>query len=537
VCLFDSDEPTRETDRFDLHETTGHVFHGYVPGLPAGQLYGFRVHGPYAPERGHRCNPGKLLVDPYAKALWGEVDWSYPVLGYKPGDEHGDLTIDQRDSAPGVPKSVVVDDRFDWGDDRAPATPWRETILYEVHVRGFTKLHPDVPEPLRGSYAGLGHPAAIEHLTRLGITGGRAAAVHEFATTGFLEDRLAQATTGATARSAFFAPGAALLSGGRPGAQVCEFKQMVKALHAAGIEVILDVVYNHTCEGNHLGPTLSLRGIDNASYYWLMPEPRYCLDFTGTGNSLNASDPDGARLIVDSLRYWVSEMHVDGFPLRSATTLGRVGDGEFSPQAPIFQIIAQDPVLSRVKLIAEPWDVGLGGYQAGNFPAPVQRVERQVPRAHAPLLEGDEDLASRWVTGWPARPDLFQGDRRQPQASVNFITAHDGFTLHDLVSYEQQAQRSERRAQSGRRRRQPVVEPRRRGRDRRRRDPGAARAPAAQPARDAAARQGVPMLLGGDEIGRTQRGQQQRLLPGQRAQLVRLALDDRRRALLDFTRR
>jgi isoamylase len=539
ICLYDAADPTRETDRFDLHETTGHVFHGYVPGLAAGQLYGLRVHGPYAPERGHRCNPSKLLVDPYAKATWGEVDWSQPVLGYKldaAGDEQADLTIDQRDSAPGVPKSVIVDDRFDWGDDRPPETPWRETIIYEAHVRGFTKLHPQVPEPLRGSYAGLAHPAAIGHLKELGITAIELLPVHEFADEGFLEDRSLRNYWGYSPL-AFFAPEQRYLSGGPPGAQVAEFKAMVRALHAAGIEVILDVVYNHTCEGNHLGPTLSLRGIDNASYYWLMPEPRYCLDFTGTGNSVNASNPEATRLIVDSLRYWVDEMHVDGFRFDLATTLGRVATGEFSPQAPIFQIIAQDPVLSRVKLIAEPWDIGLGGYQAGNFPAPFAEWNGRFRDALRRYWKGDESLASEVGYRLAGSADLFAGDRRQPQASINFITAHDGFTLRDLVSYgskhnEANGERNQDGADDNQSWNHGAE-----GET----DDAAIIALRERQQRNLMATlllsQGVPMVLGGDEIGRTQRGNNNAYCQDNELSWFDWNLDDRRRAMLDFTRR
>jgi len=543
VCLYDSTDPTRETERLDLNETTGHVFHGYVPGLGPGQLYGLRVHGPYAPERGHRCNASKLLVDPYAKATWGEVDWSHPVLGYRPAQspqnqeaEQADLTIDQRDSAGGVPRSVVVDDAFDWGDDHPPETPWRETIIYETHIRGFTKLHPEVPETLRGTYAGLGHPAAIGHLTRLGVTAVELLPVHEFADDGFLEDRSLRNYWGYSTLS-FFAPEQRYLSAGPPGAQVAEFKAMVKALHTAGIEVILDVVYNHTCEGNHLGPTLSLRGIDNASYYWLMPEPRYYLDFTGTGNSINASHPEAARLIVDSLRYWVREMHVDGFRFDLATTLGRIGSGGFSPEAPIFQIIAQDPVLSRVKLCAEPWDVGLGGYQAGNFPAPFAEWNGKFRDAIRRYWKGDDNLASEVGYRLAGSADLFQGGRRQPQASINFITAHDGFTLHDLVSYggkhnEANGERNQDGADDNQSWNHGAE--------------GETDDPEIIALRDRQQRnllatlllsQGVPMLLGGDEMGRTQRGNNNAYCQDNELSWYDWRLDDRRRLLLDFTRR
>jgi isoamylase len=533
ICLYDSADPTRETDRFDLIETTGHVFHGYVPGLKPGQLYGLRVHGPYAPERGHRCNPSKLLVDPYAKALWGEVDWSQPVLGYRLGDEPGggelaieerDLAMDQRDSAPGVPKSVVIDDTFDWGDDRPPETPWRETIIYEAHVRGFTKLHPEVPEELRGTYAGLGHPAVTGYLTSLGVTAVELLPVHEFADDGFLADRSLRNYWGYSTLG-FFAPEQRYLSGGPPGAQVAEFKAMVKALHAAGLEVILDVVYNHSCEGNHLGPTLSLRGIDNATYYWLMPEARYYLDFTGTGNSIKAANPEAARLIVDSLRYWVSEMHVDGFRFDLATTLGRVGRGEFSRQAPIFQIISQDAVLSRVKLIAEPWDVGMGGYQAGNFPAPFSEWNGKFRDAIRRYWKGDENLASEVGYRLSGSADLFQGDRRQPQASINFVTAHDGFT-----------EANGERNQDGSDDNQSWNH----GAEGETDDPEI-RALRVRQQRNLLATlllsQGVPMLLAGDELDRTQRGNNNAYCQDNELSWIDWRLDDTKRTLLEFTRR
>ncbi|HEX4354847.1 MAG TPA: glycogen debranching protein GlgX, partial [Polyangiales bacterium] len=434
VCLYDAEDPAKELERFDLVEATGHIRHGYIPGLQPGTLYGLRVHGPYEPEQGHRCNPNKLLVDPYAKAVWGEVDWQKPMFGYKLGDEKQDLSFDDRDNADGALKSVIISDAFDWGEDRRPEIPWRQTVVYEAHVRGFTQLHPEIPDELRGTYAGLAHPAAIKHLTELGVTSLELLPIHEFPDDGYLVDKKLRNYWGYSSL-AFFAPAQRYIRGGTPGSQVTEFKSMVKALHAAGIEVILDVVYNHTCEGNQLGPTLSLKGIDNATYYWLMPEARYYLDFTGTGNSVNASNPETARLIVDSLRYWVTEMHVDGFRFDLASQVGRVGKGQFDRQAPIFQIMNQDPILSGVKLIAEPWDVGLGGYQVGNFPAPFREWNGKFRDAIRRYWKGDQNLASELGNRLSGSADLFQGDRRQPQASINFVTAHDGFTLHDLVTY------------------------------------------------------------------------------------------------------
>jgi glycogen operon protein len=536
VCLFDAADPTRETDRFDLFEGSAHTWHGYVPELGAGILYGLRVHGPYAPERGHRCNPAKLLVDPYARATWGEVDWKQPVFGYQVGSERTDLAIDQRDSAAGVPKSVVLDDAFDWGGDRSLATPWRSTVIYEVHVRGFTMRHPEIPEELRGTYRGFGHPAAIAHLKSLGVTAVELLPVHEFADDGFLADRSLRNYWGYSTL-AYFAPAQRYMSGGKPGHQVTEFKSMVKALHAAGIEVILDVVFNHTCEGNHLGPTLSLRGIDNATYYWLMPEARYYLDFTGTGNSVKASNPEAARLIVDSLRYWVGAMHVDGFRFDLATTLGRVGGGSFDCHAPLFQIIGQDPVLSRVKLIAEPWDSGSGGYQVGNFPAPFREWNGKFRGALRRYWKGDDNLASELGYRLAGSADLYASDAREPLASVNFITAHDGFTLHDLVTYgnkhnELNGERDQDGADDNQSWNHGVE--------------GETDDPAIIALRERQKRnllatlflsQGVPMLLGGDEMGRTQRGNNNAYCQDNDISWFDWNLDDRRRQLLDFTRR
>ena len=437
ICTFDPSDPSRELRRFELPEVSGYIWHGYVPELGPGTLYGLRVHGPYDPEHGHRCNPNKLLVDPYAKAIEGHIDWSQPILSYVPGQAEEDLALDSRDSAAGVPKCMVISDDFDWGDDRRPDVPWRKTIIYEVHVKGFTKRHPQVPEPLRGTYAGFSSPAAIEHLKKLGISAVELLPVHAAADDGFLQQKGLSNYWGYNTLG-FFSPQKAYSSDQRPGAQVTEFKQMVKTLHSAGIEVLLDVVYNHTCEGNHLGPTLSLKGIDNAAYYWLMLDrPRYYLDFTGTGNSVHASNPAAARLLVDSLRYWATEMHVDGFRFDLAATLGRTGKGDFDPASAFFQIIIQDPVLSRLKLIAEPWDVGIGGYQIGNFPPPFRELNGKYRDAIRRFWKGDENLAGEVGYRLTGSSDIYQWNNRRPHASVNFVTSHDGFTLKDLVSYGQ----------------------------------------------------------------------------------------------------
>ena len=536
VCLYDAADPGREIDRFDLSQVAGHTWHGYVPGLAPGALYGIRVHGPYVPDQGHRCNPHKLLVDPYAKALHGEVDWSHPMFGYKQGDERGDLSFDERDSAPGASKAVVVDDKFDWADDRAPETPWAQTIIYELHVRGFTKLHPEVPEALRGTYAGLAHPAAIGYLKNLGVTAVELLPVHESIDDSFLQDRSLRNYWGYNTLG-FFAPKQRYAAAREPGGQVAEWKTMVKALHAAGLEVILDVVYNHSCEGNHMGPTLSLRGIDNATYYWLMPEARYYLDFTGTGNSINASNPESARLIIDSLRYWATEMHVDGFRLDLATTLGRAAQAEFSRTAPIFQIINQDPVLSRLKLIAEPWDTGLGGYRAGTFPQPFAEWNGKYRDAIRRYWKGDQNLASEVGYRLAGSADLFQGDRRLPQASINYITAHDGFTLHDLVSYD-----GKHNEANGEHNHDGADDNQswNHGAEGETDNPDIIALRETQKRNMLATlflSQGVPMLLGGDEMGRTQRGNNNAYCQDNEISWFDWKLDDRRRELLEFTKR
>jgi glycogen operon protein len=536
VCLYDPANPSKEIERFDLPEVTDLVWHGYVPGLEPGALYGLRVHGPYEPTQGHRCNPHKLLVDPYAKALFGEVDWRQPVFGYPLGNPHQDLARDERDSAAGVPKSVVVSDFFDWGNDRRPEIPWRKTVIYEAHVRGLTMRHPGVPEHLRGTYAGLGSPAIIEHLQKLGVTSVELLPVHAFADDSFLNDKKLSNFWGYNTLC-YFAPEQYYASRKNPGGAVAEFKAMVRDLHAAGIEVILDVVYNHTCEGNHLGPTLSLKGIDNASYYWTMPDARYYLDFTGCGNSVKASNAQTARLIVDSLRYWVNEMHVDGFRFDLATVLGRTGEGAFDPNAALFQTIHQDPVLSRVKLIAEPWDVGLGGYQVGGFPAPWREWNGKYRDALRRYWKGDENLAAEMGYRLTGNADLYAEARRKPQASINFVTAHDGFTLHDLVTYSQKHNEA-----NGEHNRDGAddnqswncgVE-------------GETDNPEVVALRERQKRNllaslflstGVPMIVSGDEMGRTQKGNNNAYCQDNDLSYVDWNLDERRQKLLDFTRK
>ena len=500
LCLFD-DEGTEEC--VPLTEVTALCWHGYLPNVGPGQRYGFRVHGPYEPQAGHRCNSAKLLLDPYAKAVEGEVEWDPAVFGYPLGGD--DLTPDRRDSAPFVPKGVVTNPFFDWGVDRPPCTPWHETVVYETHVKGFTKLHPDVDEELRGTYAGLAHPAAIEHLKNLGVTAVELMPVHQFIQDNHLIEKNLRNYWGYNS-IAFLAPHNEYAASGQRGEQVGEFKAMVRALHEAGIEVILDVVYNHTAEGNHLGPTLSMKGIDNAAYYRVVADDRrYYMDYTGTGNSLNMRHPHTLQLVMDSLRYWVTEMHVDGFRFDLASTLAR-GLHEVDRLSAFFDLIQQDPVVSQVKLIAEPWDVGEGGYQVGNFPplwsewnGKYRDVVRDFWRSeHATLPE----FASR-ITG---SSDLYQSDGRHPSASINFVTAHDGFTLNDLVSYNDKHNEAN-------------GEGNRDGESHNRSWNCGAEGPTRDPEIRALRRrqqrnflatlflsQGVPMILGGDEMGRTQGG-------------------------------
>ncbi|MEA2523007.1 MAG: isoamylase [Thermomicrobiales bacterium] len=434
LCLFD-EHGHREIKRIELELSTGFVWHGYVPGVSPGQRYGYRIDGPYQPEAGHRFNPAKLLIDPYARSLSGRLDWSAPVYGYRRTDASNDRVLDPHDDAGGVPKSVVIDDAFDWEDDRPPATPLADTVIYELHVKGMTARHPEVPPSLRGTFSGLCHPSVVEHLNGLGVTAVELLPVQAFIDDDFLAQRGLRNYWGYNTIG-FFAPETRYASRDEPGSDVCEFKAMVKAFHRAGIEVLLDVVYNHTAEGNHLGPTLSFRGIDNAVYYRLVPhEPRFNEDLTGTGNTLDTSHPQVLQLILDSLRYWVEVMHVDGFRFDLAPVLGR-DPADFERGAAFFDIVHQDPVLAGVKLIAEPWDLGHGGYQLGNFPSKWSEWNDRFRDAARGLWLGHRagpvDLALRFG----GSPDIYDRNGRGPTASVNYVTAHDGFTLQDLVSYD-----------------------------------------------------------------------------------------------------
>jgi glycogen operon protein len=500
LCLFDANG---NESRVDLPETTAFIFHGYLPNVGAGQRYGFRVHGPWDPDHGHRCNPNKLLLDPYGKAVEGQVQWDEAVFPYHFNEP--DTSRNDADSAPFMPKSVVINPFFDWGNDSQPHTPWHETIIYETHVKGFTMRHPGVPENLRGTYAGMAHPAALRYLKQLGVTAVELLPVHQFIHSKHLLDRGLRNYWGYDSIS-FLAPHNEYAASGQAGQQVMEFKQMVKALHEAGIEVILDVVYNHTAEGNHLGPVLSMKGIDNTAYYRTMPDqPRYYMDYTGTGNSLNMRHPHVLQMIMDSLRYWLLEMHVDGFRFDLAATLARELH-DVDRLSAFFDIIQQDPVISQVKLIAEPWDIGEGGYQVGNFPVLWTEWNGKYRDAVRSFWRGDGSTVSELATRLAGSNDLYAHSGRQPYASINFITAHDGFTLRDLVSYNTKHNEANQENNAD-------------GADDNRSWNGGAEGPADnEQIEQLRARQqrnflttlflsqGVPMMLGGDEFGRTQRG-------------------------------
>ncbi|HUB66972.1 MAG TPA: glycogen debranching protein GlgX [Candidatus Methylacidiphilales bacterium] len=431
LCLFDTPDAVAEKDRLTLPETTNHVWHGYLPGVNPGQLYGYRVHGLYDPAHGHRFNPNKILLDPYAKAVGRGLRWNDALYGYAraTGD---DRIFDAQDSAPFAPLACIAGTAFDWGDDRLPATSWHNTIVYETHVKGFTRLHPGVPENLRGTYAGLAAPAIIEYLQKLGVTALELMPIHYHIDDPFLAEKGRVNYWGYNTLG-YFAPDPRYASAGGRNAPN-EFKSMVRSLHAAGIEIILDVVYNHTAEGGRLGPALSLRGIDNACYYRLAGDPRHYIDFTGCGNSLNVGHPHVLQLIMDSLRYWVLEMHVDGFRFDLASALARE-HWEVDRLGAFFDIIHQDPVLSRVKLIAEPWDLGPNGYQVGNFPVLWTEWNGRYRDCVRRFWKGDGGTMGELASRLAGSSDLYRHTGRRPSASINFITCHDGFTLQDLVSY------------------------------------------------------------------------------------------------------
>ncbi len=434
LCLFDSPDAPKESHRIKLPEQTDLAWHAYLPDLQPGQLYGYRVHGPYEPVGGHRFNPNKVLLDPYAKAIGRALHWGDEMFGYRLGEADEDLSMDERDNAAGAPLAAVIDTAFTWGDDAPPAIPRHQMVIYEVHVKGFSQRHPEISEELRGTYLGLASQPAIEHFRRLGVNAVELMPVHHRVDDRHLVNRGLNNFWGYNTL-AFFAPDTRYASAGQGLESVREFKRMVHALHAAGIEVILDVVYNHTAEGNHLGPTLSLRGVDNASYYRLVhDDPRYYVDYTGCGNMLNMQHPRVLQLIMDSLRYWVLEMHVDGFRFDLASALARELH-EVDKLGAFFDIIHQDPVLSQVKLIAEPWDLGEGGYQVGNFPVGWNEWNGKYRDTIRRFWRGDSGTVSEFATRLCGSSDLYELSNRRPYASVNFVTAHDGFTLQDLVSY------------------------------------------------------------------------------------------------------
>jgi isoamylase len=436
LCLFEKKgKQSRQVAKLRLPERQHHVWHGYVPRIGPGQEYGFRVYGPYEPQQGHRFNPHKLLIDPYAKAISGAIRWHDSLFGYKMGHKDADLSFSKTDSAAYIPRSVVIDTAFNWEDDKPPNIPYHKSIIYEAHVKGLTWTHPDIPENIRGTYAAIAHPAMIGYLQELGITTLELMPVHHFVNDRFLLDKKLTNYWGYNTIG-FFAPDVRYSSSGSKGGQVREFKEMVKALHRAGIEVILDVVYNHTAEGNQHGATLGFRGIDNAEYYRLTEDRRYYMDYTGTGNTLNVMMPNVLRLIMDSLRYWIIDMHVDGFRFDLAAALARELH-DVDRLGSFFDIIHQDPVISQVKLIAEPWDIGEGGYQVGKFPAGWAEWNGKYRDTIRDYWRGADSMLGEFALRLTGSPDLYFNDYRHPFASINFVTAHDGFTLQDLVSYNE----------------------------------------------------------------------------------------------------
>ena len=533
LCLQDGDEPDGLSEtRVALTEVDAFVWHGYLPDVAPGQRYGYRVHGPYDPARGHRCNPAKLLLDPYSKAINGEVQWNEALFSYRFSDP---AVLNTADSAPYMPTNVVINPFFDWGDDRAPRTPYHETVIYEAHVRGLTLRHPDVPAEQRGTYAGIAHPAVIEHLARLGVTAVELMPVHQFVPEHNLQARGLTNYWGYNTIG-FLAPHKAYSSSQQRGGQVGEFKAMVKALHAAGIEVILDVVYNHTAESDQRGPTLSFRGIDNAAYYRLRDDdPRYYVDYTGCGNSLNVRHPHALQLILDSLRYWILEMHVDGFRFDLASALARELH-DVDRLSAFFDLVQQDPVVSQVKLIAEPWDVGEGGYQVGNFPPLWSEWNGKYRDTVRDFWRGQPYTLAEFASRLTGSSDLYETSGRRPVASINFATCHDGFTLTDLVSYNRKHNDANGEDNAD-------------GTNDNRSWNCGAEGPTSDPAvRELRTRQrlnffatllcsqGVPMLLAGDELGRTQRGNNNAYCQDNETSWVDWHMAEDESSLLEFAR-
>ena len=529
LCLFNGD--ANQEQRIELTEVDGFVWHAYLPAIAPGQRYGYRVHGPYDPPRGKRCAPEKLLLDPYGKAVEGEISWDESLFDYRFADPRRRNTAD---SASRMPKNVVINPFFDWGDDRAPRTPYHETVIYEAHVRGLTLRHPDVPEPQRGSYAGLAHPSVIAHLQRLGVTAVELMPVHQFIPEQAMVERGLTNYWGYNTIG-FLAPHNRYASTGQRGEQVGEFKAMVRAMHEAGIEVILDVVYNHTAEGDQMGPTLSFRGIDNAAYYRLSDsEPWRYLDYTGCGNSLNVRHPHSLQLVMDSLRYWVLEMHVDGFRFDLAAALARELH-DVDRLSTFFDLVQQDPVVSQVKLIAEPWDVGEGGYQVGNFPPLWTEWNGKFRDTVRDFMAGRPATMPEFASRLTGSSDLYASSGRRPVASVNFVTCHDGFTLNDLVSYDNKHNEGNR-------------EGNRDGTDDNRSWNCGAEGPTSDPdVNELRARQrrnflvtlflsqGVPMLLAGDEMGRTQGGNNNAYCQDNEVSWLDWSLASTEQELIEFT--
>ena len=534
LCLFDAGGAE---SRYEMQEVYNFVWHTYLTDVMPGQRYGFRVHGPFDPEKGHRFNPNKLLIDPYAIAIEGDVMPGEDIFGYQWSSEDQDLSYSELDSAQQVPKCVVTDPKFNWGKDSQLNIPWHKTVIYEMHVKGFTQQHPDIPKELRGTYAGLAHPAAIKHLKKLGVTAVELMPIHHFhGRPGYLASKGLRNYWGYDSLN-YFAPYAGYSASGKSGEQVREFKTMVKALHKAGIEVILDVVYNHTGEGNHQGPTLSFRGIDNAAYYRLVEgNERYYMDYTGCGNSLRMSHPQVLKLIMDSLRYWVQEMHVDGFRFDLASALARELF-EVGTLATFFDIIHQDPVISRVKLIAEPWDVGDGGYQVGKFPLLWSEWNGKFRDTVRDFWRGEDSALGEFAYRFTGSADLYEDTGRRPHASINFVTAHDGFTLRDLVSYNHKHNESN-------------GEDNRDGEDHNRSwncgeeghtDDEEILALRSQQQRNFLATlmlsQGVPMLLSGDEMGRSQNGNNNTYCHDDELSWINWDLTQQNQSLLRYTRK
>jgi isoamylase len=535
LLLYESENSPNPHDKVPLTEKTGFVWHSYLPDILPGQLYAYSVDGSYEPQKGLRFSKNKALIDPYAKAIAGTISWDDAMFGYKIGDANGDLSIDERDSGPFLPKSIVIDTKYDWEGDTLLHTPWNDTVIYEVHVKGMTKLHPDVPEEQRGTYSGISSPKVIRYLKDLGVSALELMPIHHHVDNKFLVDDGLKNYWGYNTIG-FFAPDSRYSSRGFMGGQVAEFKDMVKAFHRAGIEVILDVVYNHTAEGNNLGPTLSFRGIDNTTYYRLSPDnPQFYVDFTGTGNSLNMRHPSVIQMIMDSLRYWILEMHVDGFRFDLASTLAREL-WEVDHLSSFFEVIQQDPVISQVKLIAEPWDLGNGGYQVGNFPALWAEWNGRYRDSIRRFWRSDESQVPEIAYRLTGSSDLYQENGRSPHASINFVTCHDGFTLRDLVSYNSKHNEANK-------------EGNRDGMDDNiswdMGEEGDTSNLVIISARMKQMKnflstlflsQGVPMMLGGDEIARTQNGNNNAYCQDNETSWFNWNLDENERVFLSFTR-